>query len=59
MVWRRLFNSCKVLNYNTLSMKKRRLTLVGALILCAVVIVIKELIDLPEYKDPELTGTSS
>ncbi|MGN6177702.1 MAG: hypothetical protein ACTHNW_00870 [Mucilaginibacter sp.] len=37
-------------------MKKRRLTLVGALIVCAVVIAIKKLIDLPEYKDPELTG---
>lgn len=37
-------------------MKKRKLTLVGALIVCAVVIAIKELVNLPEYKDPELTG---
>lgn len=37
-------------------MKRRRLTLVGALIVCVVVIAIKEILDLPEYKDPELTG---
>jgi Tfp pilus assembly protein PilE len=30
-------------------MKKRKLTLIGALIVCVVVIAIKELINLPEY----------
>lgn len=50
------FSACCYYTLNLYAMKRRRLTLVGALVICAVVIVIKELIDLPEYKDPELTG---
>jgi hypothetical protein len=38
-------------------MKKRKLTLIGALIICAVVIAVKELLHLPEPKDAKLTST--